>query len=353
MRPNSENMSVRYSLQSVMRLTKPAIQSTTRGLVRRQVAAVLATAARAVPRDAGFAIVYHRIGAPGGDPARELVPALDRSVFEAQLRHLQSRYHVVRSSELRAAAAARRRGGRYPVAVTFDDDLASHVDVASPILQRLGIPATFFLTGASFDEPFSFWWEDLQRAAMAGRLSARPGTVLTHPGVDAILAGRPRAIHRLARLITTLPPDERELVRAALRTMGSRRPEEPRFDQTSVRRLTTAGFDIGFHTAHHEPLPTLSSPEMRDAMTGGRERIEDAAQKALTIISYPHGAADARVAEAARTAGFQLGFTMAPTIIRADDNPFLLGRIAPPFTGHGQLELGLSRRLAGIRISLP
>ena len=60
---------------------------------------------------------------------------------------------IVRAEDLPAMVAARRRWHRFPVAITFDDDLASHVRLALPALTRLGVQATFFLTGATLEGP--------------------------------------------------------------------------------------------------------------------------------------------------------------------------------------------------------
>ena len=93
-------------------------------------------------RKVGVALGYHRIGDPQGDPERELVPRLASARFESQLRHLRRHYRPVTASRLREAIGARRRGERVPVAVTFDDDLGSHAEVAKPILARANVPAT-------------------------------------------------------------------------------------------------------------------------------------------------------------------------------------------------------------------
>src|SRR4051794_27432030 len=89
----------------------------------------------------GIALVYHRVDAHAGDPARELVPALPAQAFEAQVRHLVRHYDVVTARDLPAAARARRRGARLPVALTFDDDYPSHLEHVAPALRRAGAPA--------------------------------------------------------------------------------------------------------------------------------------------------------------------------------------------------------------------
>ena len=296
----------------------------------------------------GAALVFHRLGEPPGDPTRELVPALSPELAEAQLTRLCSRYRVVPPSELLEAVRRRRFGGRVPVAVTFDDDLPSHVDVAVPLLQRLRIPAAFFLTGASLEQPQSFWWDDLQRAvdrraaALAG-LAAPEGARFA----DA-LAGAPGALRASARAIEQAPPEERARVAAKLRELTEAEPGTS-LDASGVRALAEAGFEIGFHTRAHEPLPTVDDAELARALEEGRAQLERVGGRPLRMLAYPHGRAGEREAKAAREAGFVCAFTGRPIAVRADDDPFLLGRIEPSFDSVDVFEAQLGRALLAAR----
>jgi hypothetical protein len=133
-------------------------------------------------RRVGVALGYHSIGDPEGDPDRELVPKLASARFEAQLRHLKRHYRPVRASSCARRSPPDGEAGAFPVAVTFDDDLASHAEVAIPILRRTGVPATFFVCGASLEQPFSFWWNDCNGLRTAARWLVAPST---RRGVDS------------------------------------------------------------------------------------------------------------------------------------------------------------------------
>jgi peptidoglycan/xylan/chitin deacetylase (PgdA/CDA1 family) len=276
----------------------------------------------------GVALVYHRVGDLPGDPRYELVPALETRLFEAQLEHLRANYRVVSPSRLLDAALERRPGGPFPVALTFDDDLPSHLDVAAPALLRAGLPAGFFLCGASLDAAHRFWWEDLQ--ALVERPSAVPVRLRSLRGVNLgpELHGTPRAIHELAELIERLPPRRRDAVAAELRSHAGERPGG--LDAHEIAELAGAGFEIGFHTRRHYLLSTLDVAGLRDAMSEGKERLEAAIGRRLTMIAYPHGKADIRVADAARAAGYELGFTGDPRPAGPKTDRLLIGRTEPP-----------------------
>jgi peptidoglycan/xylan/chitin deacetylase (PgdA/CDA1 family) len=291
-------------------------------LFRVAVAPLLARVVRLSGRRVGVALVYHGLDEVAGDPARELVPAHGRRVFEAQMRHLAACYDVVPAAELPAAIAARRRGRRFPVAVTFDDDLASHRRVAMPVLSRLKLPATFFLSGAAH----AFWWERLQSAVDAGMPVA---ALLPVPAGGA-------GIHELATAIGALPADERDAVAERLPAASERGLAEE-----DVSELTAAGFEIGWHTLRHDYLPSLGDAELARAMVDGRHRLEAIAGRSVRAIAYPHGAADRRVAAAARAAGYTTGFTTLPVAALPGDDPLLLGRLEPSFASAGRFALRL------------
>jgi peptidoglycan/xylan/chitin deacetylase (PgdA/CDA1 family) len=280
--------------------------------------------ARRSAKRVGLALVYHRIGDPAGDPRYELVPALGTRLFEAQLRHLRSTYRIVAPSRLLEAARARRRGARFPVAITFDDDLLSHVDVAAPALLRARIAAGFFLTGSRLDGPRSFWWDDLQ--SLVDRRNASRG-LRSLPEFDLALAlqGRPGAIHEAAAVIERLPPERRDAVAEELRLHARDRGEV--FGLREIHALAAAGFEIGFHTLGHYLLPTLGDAALSAALTDGREQLEAVVGRPVTMIAYPHGKADHRVAAAARAAGYELGFTAWAEPAGAHADPLMIGRL--------------------------
>jgi peptidoglycan/xylan/chitin deacetylase (PgdA/CDA1 family) len=279
-----------------------------RSFLRRAAATLLAYGFRLSGRRRGLALVYHALAEQQGDPARELVPAHAVALFEAQVRHLEARYRVVPAHDLLPAVAARRRGGRLPVSITFDDDLASHLEHAAPALERLGLPATFFLTGASLDAPFAFWWQRLQAAA--------------DRGLDIGATG----IHERAAAIEAMPFEERARVAEALPAdLG-----EHALNREGVRTLAGSGFEIGFHTLRHDRLPDLDDAALDRALRDGRAELEAVAGP-VTTIAYPHGKADARVARAARTAGFDVGFTGRYEPATDGTDPYLVGRVEPSF----------------------
>lgn len=286
-------------------------------------AGVLASAAglllRVSSRRVGVVLAYHAIDETQGDRGTELVPPVAVPTFRRELRHLKHNYAIVPAADLLVAARARRRGARFPVAVTLDDDLPHHTTHALGALAAENVRATFFICGASLSGPKSFWWERLQRVANTrGRVPA--GIV---PGEGA----SERDIQAAAATILRLPPEQRAVISERLLAVGGKDPASAGIRAEAVRTLSEAGHGVGFHTLRHDPLTTLDESELAAALTDGRDDVARAAGHPVRILSYPHGDADDRVVRAARLAGYELGFTLSPRGTSAQADPLVIGRI--------------------------
>jgi peptidoglycan/xylan/chitin deacetylase (PgdA/CDA1 family) len=290
--------------------------------------------------------VYHRVGGDtGGDARREILPAVSGNAFARQLRHFRRHYRIVRTRELLAAVQSRRRGERFPVCITFDDDLATHVRDALPTLRQAGVTATFFLGGVSLEGQQAFWWQDLQRAVDEQLVAADALPHVPEGDVRAALAREPKAIFRVAATIEGLAPSQREEAASALRAAVRNGVVEEPLNEAGVRALVGAGCDVGFHTLRHETLPLLDDDALDRALHDGRETLEAVVGSRLDTISYPHGKADDRVAAAARASGFTLGFVTGRQAVTPASDPLRLARI-PPALAPGKTAVRVAHALA-------
>ena len=284
----------------------------------------------------GAALVFHAVGPVAGDRARELDPPLAASRLAELVSYLSRRYALVRAAELPAAAGSRAPGERVPVALTFDDDLPSHLEHAVPVLASLGVVGTVFLCGA--EQPF--WWQALQRAVDGRALSDGELPGIPRELVADALARRPWAIARLAQAVEELTPDRRGTVALVLTRLAPDLPAP--LDPEGARALRDAGWEIGFHTRRHDPLPQLDDGSLARALRDGRERLPEQPR----TLAYPHGKAGPREALAARDAGYEAAFTGAAEVLTESTDPHLIGRLQPSPTSVGRFALQLARALS-------
>jgi peptidoglycan/xylan/chitin deacetylase (PgdA/CDA1 family) len=220
--------------------------------------------------------------------------------------------------------------------------------VALPILRRAGVPATFFLCGASLERPFAFWWERLQRA-----FDLHADEVRGLVGGSA-LGAQAASLHEFGAIIEAMTPEERDQVSARLTHTLGPDPENAGIRADDVRKLASSGMEIGFHTLRHDPLPSLDAAALARALSDGRDMLEAVAGRRLSTIAYPHGRADRRAANAARQAGFEIGFTGERQAVGPESDPLLLGRLGPSYRSIGHFALQIAWMLiAGSRPSAP
>lgn len=83
---------------------------------------------------------------------------------------------------------------------------------------------------------------------------------------------------------------------------------------------------IGAHGDSHTRLTTLSGPALREELSASKKWLEDATGKAVTTMSYPHGAVDARVRDAVRAAGYSAACCSEFGLNQAGRNPLAMAR---------------------------
>jgi peptidoglycan/xylan/chitin deacetylase (PgdA/CDA1 family) len=280
---------------------------------------------RMTARRVGLVVTYHHVGDPAsGTP--NLNPVLGYDLFLRELAFLKRVYEVVPTSRIRAAAAARRRWSRVPVAITFDDDLESHRSLAAPALERAGLTATFFLGGASLDGPRATWWEDLDIAIHDPALHDRARSLMP-AGSEAL------GVHGLARIATDL----RELVASPPTNNGLRAAD--------VAALAAAGQEVGFHTRAHHLLTTLPLDDVRREVSDGRGELEHIIGRPIEQFAYPHGWANDDIVTSVREAGYALAFTADAVPVRGDGDPYLIGRVTASVRSVAHMSFHMARAL--------
>jgi peptidoglycan/xylan/chitin deacetylase (PgdA/CDA1 family) len=180
--------------------------------------------------------------------------AVTPSQFEQQLGYLVGRGY--RGATFTAALTERARSRT--LVVTFDDAFRSVRELAVPVLDGLGIPATIFAPTAYVGDERPMSW----------------------PGIDHWI-GTPHGAE-------LLPLSWEEL-----------------------RELVGAGWEVGSHSCTHPRLTQLDDAELARELGGSKEECEERLGRPCTSVAYPFGDVDRRVAAAAGRAGYRAGATLA------------------------------------------
>jgi peptidoglycan/xylan/chitin deacetylase (PgdA/CDA1 family) len=179
-------------------------------------------------RDAATVVAFHRVhdGASASDSLTVGV-----GTFERYCRYFQRRFRVVPLRDLVRKLEMGQAVGR-DLAITFDDGYRDNFENAAPVLERLSLPATFFVVTQWIDTGIVPFWDE-QRGAK-------------HPWMTWADA---RALHR-------------------------------------------RGFEIGVHTRTHADLGTVSGDDAQQEILGARLELERHLGAPATSFAYPYGGRD-------------------------------------------------------------
>jgi len=193
-------------------------------------------------------LCYHAVS-----PAWPADLSVTPEAFERQLKLLVDRGY--RGETFREAVSSPR--GERTMVVTFDDAYLSVLELAKPIMDRLGLVGTVFVPTDYPERDAPMSW----------------------PGIDHWVGG----------------PHEQEL-----------RP----MTWEQMRGLAEHGWEIGSHTCSHPHLTELDNDTLDRELIVSRTECERHMGRPCLTIAYPYGDYDGRVAEAAGRAGYQAACTL-------------------------------------------
>lgn len=274
--------------------------------------------------------IFHRVLAVE-DPLLPDEP--DAARFERIVSFLARHFQVLPLAD----AARRLAQGRLPAAaacITFDDGYADNLTVAAPILQRHGLPATFFIATGFIDG--GRMWNDTVieavRKAPAGRLDWRELDLAEYE-LDGD-ASRVGAYQDALRRLKHLAPGQRaELTAEIGRRGGLPLQSALMLTQHQLRELRGLGMDIGAHTITHPILCSVDDATARDEIGGGREQLTHWLGEQPKVFAYPNGVPGRDYGERdlalVRQMGFDAAVSTARGINHAASDTFQLRRFTP------------------------
>lgn len=210
-------------------------------------------------------LMYHRIATDGPEALATWRVSPDR--FEQQLCYLKRHgyYGITLDDWIRALKEGYGVLPGRAVLITFDDGYRDFLEVAWPLLQRYGFPATMFLP--------------------TGHIGGRAAW-------DAD-KGEPA----------------------------------PLMDWPEIRRLRGEGVAFGAHTVPHPRLTRLGVSDLVEEAHRAKAVIEEQLRQPITAMAYPYGGHDSLVRNAMAACGYTVAVTTEPELSRFGDDLLALPRI--------------------------
>jgi peptidoglycan/xylan/chitin deacetylase (PgdA/CDA1 family) len=261
-------------------------------------------------------------------------PRRDAAALERQLRLVSLAFPVVPLDALLAG-----KSGRARVALTFDDGLRSNVEVAYPILRKLGLTATFFVCPGLIGRRQWLWNHEARQRLLS----------LRRPEMEelATLLGAPTGVEAFVEWMKTLPIASRRRIEQQIRdaTPDFKPSAEQReeFDLASweeLERLEPPVVTIGSHTMTHPILTSLSAEETEAETRDSRIALESRLNRTVSIFCYPNGSLNEGALASARRY-YRSAVTVETGRLQGEVDPHRL----PRYAAHPQWTRRLARRM--------
>ncbi len=285
---------------------------------------------RLLARNRVSILIFHRV-LPTADPI--FPEEVDAARFDQMMGWVKSWFNVV---SLDTAVNAIKAGKIPPrtAVITFDDGYADNHDVALPILQKHGLPATFFIATGFIDG--GRMWNDTIIESI--RHCQAPTLDFGGQGLGrhdiATIEQKRAAIEKLIGQIKYLPLAER-LERTADLAGICRMPSVDKLMMTSeqVCALRDAGMQIGAHTVSHPILARSSLKTAREEIAASKQRLESMLGQPIRTFAYPNGKPGTDYlpehAELVKKLGFSAAVSTQANTASSKSNLFELPRFTP------------------------
>ncbi len=276
-----------------------------------------------------------------------------RAVFEGQMELIAREFRPVTLEQVAHFVRGEQDLPERSVVVTFDDGYVDNFEMAMPILARVGVPATFYVTVDCVENRRLPW---PSRLRFSFRNTSRPswtdGDAKTWDLSSE--SGRESAYLAVCDRVAQMAGESLESYVSNVETsLDAKLPEassQLMMNWDQVRGLAMHGHIIGSHTMTHPNMAFVKLEDARREFVESKQRMEAQLGSKVTHFSYPCPALfpnwTSATAEESRRAGYETAVTTSSGLARRSDNPLLLKRVRPTKTVDG-LRWNLETAFAG------
>lgn len=287
--------------------------------------------------DDRFAVfLFHGVIEENRHPVRNYTSKhLSRGRFEEILSDLAAHGTPASLDQVIGVHGNGQRLPRRAFVITFDDGFENNLSCAAPVLERMKIPSTFYVTSKFVDEQAASWTDLVEYA-----VELRDEVVVDLPCASGRFVTREEKIDLLDRIRAHVKGhpevDPYDFVDEVWRQLRVERLEpdpalDRKLDWSQVRELDRHPlFTVGGHGHTHRILAFLSPPALREEIGTSLSLMRRHLPGPIRHYSYPEGLAHCyspQVIDCLKSEGIICSPTAETGVNRVGDDPFRLKRV--------------------------
>lgn len=234
-------------------------------------------------------LLYHRVIQTDYDPQ---LLAVSPENFHAQLSVLKKKGTFLRMEEFCAILGKKGKFPKNSFLITFDDGYEDNFTNALPILEDLGLEATFYIATKQLFDPGLFWWDELDLVYHPHKQNRRALEEI------ALKRGLKNSQELYAfyinacKTVNTLGQRD-SLVREFSALTRLTDMERSRYKFLSIEQLKqfadSPSAVIAAHTINHLSLGHLPREKQKEEITGSINQLSEILAKDIEHFSFPYG----------------------------------------------------------------
>lgn len=217
------------------------------------------------------------------------------------------------------------------LAITFDDGQKDNHEYALPVLEKVGLKATFFISTNHINES-SLIWHDVISFLVGNNFDVKSmdtvGFINNILDIDLSRCDSGvSAVKIVLSKLKELPERDRlKVIDMARRETGPFPEWAGMMTWGNVREISEFGHEIGSHTLSHPILSQCSDQQLEREISMSKTILEDRLNVKVETLCYPNGDFDNRVINAAKNFGYKRAVTTRLKMNKIGDPIFSLGR---------------------------
>lgn len=230
-----------------------------------------------------------------------------------------------------------RRRSDNEMLITFDDGYHNVYEHALPLLRRMGLPFSVFVTTGLIDSSTKLWTDRVEFALYSTRKRMLAPGVLPSERLLGTLEERRAAATLIKERLKQRPLEETDRAIASLFQQLEVDPADDRLrvvrflSSQEIKEMAAAGVVFGGHSVTHPILSKESPPRVAAEVRECKRTIEEMTGQPVDCFAYPNGRREdfnAAVKHELVEAGYKAAFTTVHGLYAPGDDPYEIRRIA-------------------------